>query len=159
MRKERIALKNCIDAPSVWRQGVKPPATHPYFAGSRLLESGNDAQERCFARSAFAEDSEKFPFGNIQGNAVKDRVFAEGFGDGADGEESRVLVSPGQGRPCLQLCSLGFVTHATVATAPPSLRSRFRCIGRGVAHSARSKFASDIRPRCRGGGISSALRS
>src|SRR6476646_10326566 len=107
MRKERIALKNCIDAPSVWRQGVKPPATHPYFAGSRLLESGNDAQERCFARSAFAEDSEKFPFGNIQGNAVKDRVFAEGFGDGADGE-----------------ASLGFARART--PVPPTLRPGVR---------------------------------
>jgi hypothetical protein len=45
-------------------------AAHQNFTGSRGLETGDDAEQRCFAGTAFAQDGEEFSLGDLQRNVT-----------------------------------------------------------------------------------------
>ena len=82
-------LENGVDAAPVGRKVVEALAAHQNFAGTGAFESGDDAQQRGFARTALAQDGEKFSLGNLQGNVAQDGRLPERLGDIADGEQRR----------------------------------------------------------------------
>jgi len=49
MRKERVLLKDGVDAALIGRKSVEPGAAHPDFTGSGLLESGDQSKQSGFA--------------------------------------------------------------------------------------------------------------
>lgn len=64
---------------------IEALSSHQDFAGVDGFKAGDDAQESCFAGAALAEDGEEFAFGDIEGDAAKDRGFSERLGEVADG--------------------------------------------------------------------------
>src|SRR6476620_3698240 len=45
VRKERVLLKHRVDAAAVGRKPIEARAVHPDFAGSRLFETGDEAEQ------------------------------------------------------------------------------------------------------------------
>ena len=82
-------LENGVHAAPVRWKVVKALVAHQDFAGTGIFKSGNDAQQRGFSRSTLAQDGEKFPLGNLQGNIAQDGRLPERLGDIADGEQRR----------------------------------------------------------------------
>ena len=87
VREQRVVLEYGVNPAPVGRQVVEAFAAHQNLARARALESGDDAQQRSFPRTAFAEDGEKFAFGNLQRDVTQYVIFPERFGDVADGEQ------------------------------------------------------------------------
>ena len=82
-------LENRVHAAPVRWQVVEALAAHQNFAGTGTFKSGDDAQQRGFAGTAFAQDGEEFSLGDLQGNIAQDGILPERLGDIADGEQGR----------------------------------------------------------------------
>src|SRR5262249_6880182 len=87
-----VILKDRIYASSIGRLLIEPftapLACHPQLARSRALESCNDAKQRSLARSALAENRQKFTLGDLQRNVFQDGILAKTFGDGTNGKQT-----------------------------------------------------------------------
>src|SRR5579859_6214709 len=87
MRKEGVVLEDSVNAALVRRQSVQALAAHPDFAAAGLLETCDQAEQRCFAGTAFTEKSEEFSRGDFERDVLEDFARAETFGDIADFEQ------------------------------------------------------------------------
>lgn len=93
MWEEGVVLEDSIDGAAIGRKGVKTRAAHPDFAAGRLLETGDEPEERGLSRTAFAEEREEFAGGNFERDTVENGTLAETLGDVADLEKRRGIVS------------------------------------------------------------------
>src|SRR5882724_11736075 len=145
VREERVMLENGIHRPLVRRQRIQSPAPHPKLARSRLLKTGNHAQQSGLARTRFPENSQELSRSDFQGNIAQNVRLAENLGYVADGEQ-------GSHRNVLGLC---LVWRSTIA--PLSLRSKSRYTSPAAARFARSKAASGSCPHRQDAGSSFGL--
>src|SRR5215475_9246335 len=146
-------LEHRVYRPPVRRQLVQALILDPEFTGSRVFESSNNTEKRGLARTALAQDCQKLPLRNLQGNVAEHYVFSEtlcdipnvqqgggnskcGFHFGGSRTRGHVLVQ-GKRRTCL----------AASTIVLPLPHSRFRCTSRVAVRSARNRFASDNCPR------------
>src|SRR5215467_5762203 len=82
-------LEDGVYPAAVRRLLIEPFTFHPQLARSRIFEARDDSQERCFARSALAENGEELCLGNLQGNIAENRIAAKILGDAANIEKRR----------------------------------------------------------------------
>src|SRR6266849_5775288 len=87
MWKQRIILKHCIHPPAVRWLLVQSFLAHPNFARTGALESRDDSQQRCLARTALTEYGKKLSLGDFQGNVPQDAVPAKILGDVTNAEQ------------------------------------------------------------------------
>src|SRR5439155_11373513 len=87
VRKQGIVLKDRVHTAAIWRQRIEPLTAHKDLTGIGALESADDAQQSGLSRSALAEDSEEFAFGNIERDVAQDRRGSERFRNFVDAEE------------------------------------------------------------------------
>src|ERR1700751_2369952 len=87
MRENRVALEHRIHMAAVRGKAVKAFTCHPDFAAIELLESGYQAQECCLARTAFAQDGEKFAGDYVERDSAQDWARAESLFDRANRQE------------------------------------------------------------------------
>src|SRR5579859_6649533 len=101
VREERIILKDGVHAALVWGKRVQALAAHPDFSGRRLLEAGDQPEQRGLARATLTQQREEFTSGNLQRNIFEDLRDAEVFRHPADFQKrtagSRVLRRNGAG--------------------------------------------------------------
>jgi len=89
MGKEGVVLEDGVDATPVRRQRVEALAGHPDLAGAGLFETGDEAEKRGLAGTALAEQSKKFPAGDLQRDIPEHFGAAETLGDPADFKKCR----------------------------------------------------------------------
>ena len=168
-------LEHRIYPAAVGRQIVEALASHKNFAGSGAFETGNDAEQRRFARTTFAQDGEEFSLCHLQRDVAQHCGLAERLRQVADLEQRscgrcRGVVGCGFAygghvvlsnfvAPASRRLSEGILPSESRARRPRPhyfviivlllLRSRLRCTSRGAAHSARSKDAPDSCPHRR----------
>ena len=82
MRVERIALKDHGDAAVTRRKIVDDLSADEDFAGGRIFEAGDHAEESGFAGAGGAEENEKLAFASFEGDIVygTEMTFFEDFG-------------------------------------------------------------------------------
>src|SRR5271170_922842 len=152
VRKQRIALKDGVDRPTMRLQSVEALAFEKELSRGRLLKSGDDAQQGGFARAALAEQSQEFAAIDVERDGIEHALRAKALAHILDAQEGwfgwrRCSVARKFGRATTQSASWVAVW---MLIGWPSLRSISRCTSRGAEHPARRRSASD-NCRCRRG--------
>jgi hypothetical protein len=93
MSEERIALKHEADAPLAQAHGPHVVSIKQHAAGVGLLQSGDGAQERGFARPRWAKQRHEFSGGDLKRHVAQRRIRAEVFLKVFDCERYRHVMS------------------------------------------------------------------
>ena len=94
VREQRVVLEHGVDAAHVRRQARDVAPVEEDAAGVRLLEAGEDAQQRRLAAAAGAEQGVELAALDLQARVVDGREAAEALGDVFENEKLRHVARP-----------------------------------------------------------------
>src|SRR5258708_28067794 len=81
MRKQRIVLKYDAGTAAIWRQVIDALPVEQHAALALAYEAGDDPQQRGLAATRWAEQSDKFPGGDLQLDVADRDKIAKPMGD------------------------------------------------------------------------------